>query len=230
MTTDECRIWRERLGALVLGQLGPEERAATEAHLEGCPDCRAEADALAPMAAVLRRADPERLAPHPSLPPALADRIARRIASERRAKRVRRLRWGIGLGAATAATTAAVVLGLVLTGSPTETGAPAQTVAFHHLPKDVSVNAALEPRPYGSDVHIWVHGFRPGALCTVWLRGRDGTRVPAGSFRYVYGAQDDVAELSSGLDPPHVTAVGLEVGSRTFVAHVPSHAAHTSRS
>ena len=61
MTTDECRVWRERLGALVLGQLGPQERAATEAHLEGCPDCRAEADALAPIAAVLQRADPERL-------------------------------------------------------------------------------------------------------------------------------------------------------------------------
>jgi len=32
---------------LVLGQLDPDERAATEAHLDGCPDCRAEAEALA---------------------------------------------------------------------------------------------------------------------------------------------------------------------------------------
>ncbi|TMK75565.1 MAG: hypothetical protein E6G49_01135, partial [Actinobacteria bacterium] len=118
MTTDECRVWRERIGALVLGQLGPEERAATEAHLEGCPDCRAEADALAPMASVLRRADPERLAPTPLPPPELANRITRRIAAERRKARRRRVRVGFGLATAAAAATAAVLLALSLTGSP----------------------------------------------------------------------------------------------------------------
>jgi hypothetical protein len=221
MTTDECRVWRERLGVLVLGQLGPEERAATEAHLEGCPDCRAEADALAPIAAVLRRADPERLAPTPSPPPGLADRIARRIAAERRVARRRRVRLGLGLAAAAAGATAAVLLALSLTGSPSS-GQPVQTVAFQHVPKDVSVSASLEPRPWGSDVRIRVRGFRPGTLCTVWLRRADGKRIPAGSFRYVYAGETDEADLSSALDPPHVTAVELKAGSRTFVAHIPS--------
>lgn len=220
MTTDECRVWRERLGALVLGQLGPEERAATEAHLEGCPDCRAEADTLAPMAAMLRRADPERLAPTPSPPPGLANRISRRIAAEQRAARRRRVRLGLGLGAAAVAATAAVLLALSLTGSPNDTGQPIQTVAFRHLPKDVSVSASLVPRPWGSDVRVRVRGFRPGTLCTVWLRSRDGTRIPAGSFRYVYAGETDATELSSGIDPPHVTAIGLRAGSRTFVAHL----------
>jgi len=220
MTPDECRVWRERIGALVLGQLGSEERAATEAHLEGCPDCRAEADALAPMATVLRRADPERLAPTPAPPPELADRIARRIAAEGRKVRRRRLRVGIGLGAAAAAATAAVLLALSLTGSP-ESAQPVQTVAFRHLPRDISVNASLEPRSWGTNVRVYVHGFRPGALCMVWLRSSDGTKVPAGSFRYVYGEDAGGTELSSGIDPPHVTAVGLTVGSRTFVARVP---------
>src|SRR5919109_323609 len=68
MRAEECRIWRERIGALVLGQLSEDERAATEAHLEGCPACRAEADALAPVAALLSRADPDRLAPAPAPP------------------------------------------------------------------------------------------------------------------------------------------------------------------
>jgi anti-sigma factor RsiW len=220
MTTDECRIWRERIGALVLDQLGPEERAATEAHLDGCPDCRAEADALAPMAAVLRRADPERLAPTPSPPPGLANRIARRIAAERRIARRRRLRIGIGMGVAAAGATAAVILALALTGS-TSTGQPVRMVAFHDLPKDASVSASLAPRPWGSEVRVKVRGFRPGTLCTVWLRSRDGTRIPAGSFRYVYAGETDATELSSGIDPPHVTAIGLVAGSRTFVAHVP---------
>jgi hypothetical protein len=222
MTTDDHRIWRERLGALVLGQLGPEERAATEAHLEGCAECRAEADALGPMASVLRRADPERLAPTPEPPPELAGRIARRIASERRAARRRRVRVGIGLGAAAAAATAAVLLALSLTGTPT-TNSPVETVAFTDLPKGVSVSASLEPRPWGSDVQVRVRGFRPGTLCTVWLRRGDGERVPAGSFRYVYAGESDETELSSGIDPPHVTAVALQAGARTFVAHVSSH-------
>jgi hypothetical protein len=88
----------------------------------------------------------------------------------------------------------------------------------------VDVSATLEPRPWGSDVRVQVRGFRPGTLCTVWLRRSDGTRVPAGSFRYVYAGESDETELSSGIDPPHVAAVGLQAGSRTFIAHVPASA------
>jgi hypothetical protein len=223
MTADECRIWRERLGALVLGQLGPDERAATEAHLEGCTACRAEADALAPMAGVLRRADPEKLGPTPAPPPHLADRIARQIAAERRAAHRRRVGVALGLGAAAAAATAGILLATVFSGSPTERST-AQTIAFHGLPKDMSIQASLEPRPWGSDIEVSVHGVRPGTLCTVWLRREDGTRIPAGSFRYVYAGDADEPQLSSGLDPPEVTAIGVQAGSRTFIAPIHPHA------
>ena len=223
MTADDHRIWRERLGALALGQLDPDERAATEAHLEGCAACRAEAEALAPMAVVLRRADPARLSPSPSPPAHLGDRIARRIAAERRATRRRHVRIGLGLGAAAAAATAGILLATVFSGSPSE-GPAGQTVAFRDLPKGVSVNASLEARPWGSDVSVRVWGVRPGTLCTVWLRREDGTRVPAGSFRYVYADASAAPELSSGLDPPEVTAIGVEAGSKTFVAPIRSHA------
>lgn len=226
MTTDECRIWRERIGALVLGQLGPEERAATEAHLDGCPDCRAEAELLAPMASILRRADPERLAPAPAPPPGLANRIARLIAAERKRALRRRVGLGLGLAAAATAAAAAILLALSLTGSTGDR--PARTIAFGRLPPAVSVRASLEPRPYGSDVTMWVHGFRPGALCTVWLRTREGSRIPAGSFRYVYGDDSDATELAAGIDPQHVRAIGLVVGSRTFVARVPRAGAATA--
>ena len=221
MTADECRIWRERLGAYVLGQLSEEERVATDAHLEGCPDCRAEADALSPMAAMLEHADPERLSPAPAPPPELGDRIARRIAAERGATRRRRLWFGFGLGAAAAAATAAVLLAISLTGS-TPTQPQPETVAFKGLPQGVSVDASLQARAWGSDVSLHVRGFRPGTLCTVWLRRSDGTKIPAGSFRYVYAGESDEAQLSSGLDPPDVTAIGLKAGSRTFVAPVSS--------
>ena len=96
-------------------------------------------------------------------------------------------------------------------------------MAFRGLPKGVSVDARLEPRPWGSDLTVDVRGFRPGTMCTVWLRRGDGTRVPAGSFRYVYPGESAEPKLSSALDPPEVTAIGLEAGSRTFIAPVRSH-------
>ena len=221
MRTEKCRLWRERIGALVLGQLDPDEQAATEAHLDGCPECRAEAEALAPVAALLLRADPDRLTPAAAPPAHLGDRIARRIAAERRVTRRRRVR--LGLGAAAAAAAAAALIAVVLGGS--SSGTPAKTVAFRSVPKGVSVEASVQPRPWGSDVSVRVRGFRPGTLCKVWLRRTDGTRVPAGSFRYVYDGESDQAGLSSAVAPDQVTAIGLRAGSKTFVAPLPSHSA-----
>jgi hypothetical protein len=221
MTAEDCRIWRERLGALMLGQLDPQERAATEAHLEGCPDCRAEAEALAPIASVLRSADPDRLGTVPAPPPYLGDRIARRIAAERRSVRRRRVRAGVALGAAAAiAATAGILLAVVFSGSSEAPRPVAHTVTFADLPKDVSLRATLEARPWGSDISIRARGFPPGMLCTVWLRRADGKRIPAGSFRYVYSGQADEARLSSGLDPRDVTAIGMNAGEWTYVAPI----------
>ena len=222
MRAEECREWRERIGALVLGQLSEDERFATEAHLEGCPACRAEAEALAPLASVLSRADPDRLTPAPAPPPRLGERIARRIAAERRSDTRRRTRLRLGLGAAGAAAAAAAAA-LILLGSSPST--PSQAVAFQSLPRGVSVEATLEPRPWGSDVSLQVRGFRPGTLCRVWLRRSDGKRVPAGSFRYVYDGESDEAALSSAVTPDDATAIGLRAGSKTFVAPLPSRSA-----
>jgi hypothetical protein len=222
MKADDCRVWRERIGALVLGQLDADQRTSTEAHLAGCPECSAEAEALAPLAALLSRVDPERLTPSPAPPPHLGDRIARRIAAERRAKRRRRVRLGLGLGGAcvAAATTALVA---VLISGPQSTP-PQDTVAFRSLPGDAWAQATLEPRPWGSAIGVQVGGFRPGTLCRVWLRRPDGTRVTAGSFRYAYDGEGE-AELSSAVQPGDATAIGLRVGTRTFVAPLPPGAA-----
>jgi len=221
MKAEGCREWRERIGALLLGQLPEEERFATEAHLDGCPACRAEAEALAPVASLLGRADPDRLMPAPAPPPRLGERIVGRIAVERRAERRRRTRLRLGLtAAATAAAAAAIV---TLMGSDQST--PSQTVAFRSLPRGASAEATLAPRPWGSEVSVRVHGFRPGTLCRVWLRRSNGKRVPAGSFRYVYDGEGDHAGLSSALAPDDATAVGLRAGSKTYLAPLPSRSA-----
>ena len=218
MKADDCRRWRENLGALVLDQLEPDERIATEAHLGGCAECRTERDLLAPVARALPLADPEQLASTPAPPRSLAFRIARGIAAERRARRRRRV-W-IGAGAVASAAAAATLAALLLAGggSAPSPAPPAREVAFTSVPRGVEIGASLAPRPWGSEISLRVRGITPGTRCEVWLRRPDGSRVSAGSFRYRYEGGSDGAELSSSLSPSEARAIGVRAGDRTFVA------------
>jgi Putative zinc-finger/Anti-sigma-K factor rskA len=222
MKPEQCRQWRERIGALVLGQLTEDERFAVEAHLEGCPACRAEAEALAPVVPMLRRADPARLEPAPEPPAELGERIARRIAAERRSERRRRRRARFGLATAGAAAAAAVAALLIVILGGSSPSSRSETVAFRSLPQGAWAKASLAPHPWGSEISVQVGGFHRGTMCQVWLRRKDGKRVSAGSFRYVYQGGSEHAGLSSAVTLDRATAIGLRVGSRTFVAPLPS--------
>lgn len=214
MKTDGCRHWKEELGAYALGHLSEEERSSLEAHLEGCPDCRAEADSLLAVSRMLPHADPERFGPAPQPPAELGKRIAATIGGERRAKRHRRrLRLGLGFGGAAAAT---AVLAIFVLSSGSESG-PEQHVAFHSLPSGVKIAATLEPQAFGTEIHMYVKGISSGTLCRVYMRGPGGDTVSAGTFRYRWGA-DDSAVLSAALDLSRAKALVVHAGDRTFVA------------
>ncbi|MBA3867042.1 MAG: zf-HC2 domain-containing protein [Solirubrobacterales bacterium] len=221
MKTERCRDWRESLGAYALGHLAAPERAALEAHLEGCPDCREEVKALSGVAVLLPHADPERFAaPAPQPPADLGERIAATVAAEgkRDLGRRKRRRFQLAFGgvAATAAVAALLTL-VVLPGSGETT--PEQQVQFASLPSGVAIDATLEPHSFGTEIHMYVSGIRSGTLCRVFLRGADGSRYPAGSFRYRWG-EDSVAVLSSALDLSRTEAIGVHAGNRTFIAPV----------
>lgn len=217
---DGCREWRLLLGAYALGDLGDEEeRAGLEAHLDGCPECRAEARSLEGVARLLPLADPGRFSQPAPLPsPDLGREVAAAIGRERGAAR-RRRRWRIGLalGGATAAAAAALLAFVVLPGGGD--GQPEQHVEFAALPNGISIGATLEPHAYGTEIRMYVKGVRSGTLCQVFLRGPRGERVPAGTFRYRYG-DDSEAVLSSALDLSNTRAIGVRAGNRTFVAPV----------
>ncbi len=217
MTADHSREWRESLGAYALGHLSEDERAGIEAHLEGCPDCRAELESLAPVVRLLPLADPEQLGTAPSLPRGLGDRVMASISGERRRSKRRRFRLGFALSGATAAAAAAVLAIFVLSGGGGE--GPAQHVTFASLPAKMKIGARLEPRPFGTEVHVYVSGVRSGELCRVFLKAKNGERLSAGSFRYRWG-DDTQATLSSGLDLARTKAIGIRVGDRTFVENV----------
>lgn len=217
MKTESCGEWRESLGAFALGRIADDERAGLEAHLEGCPACRAELAELESVARVMPLADPDRFAGPAPPPPELGERIAATIAGERRSTRHRRrLRFGLVLGGATAAAAAAAVLAIFVLGG----SGPGleQRVSFSSLPPGMEIAATLEPRAYGTEIQMYVEGVPSGTLCRVVLRGRDGARLPAGTFRYRYGV--DEAVLSSALDLSRTRAIVVHVGRRAFVAPV----------
>jgi hypothetical protein len=218
MKTERCREWRESLGAYALGHLDAGERAGIEAHLEGCPDCRAEVEALSGVVALLPHADPERFGPVPQPPSDLGRRILAGFDADRRMtkQRRRRRRFGFALGGGIAAAAAAVLALVILPGGD---GGPEQHVEFASLPAGVKIGAVLEPHGYGTEIRMYVSGIRSGTLCRVFLAGPGGTRYSAGSFRYRWG-EDSEAELSSALDLSRTTAIGVHAGGRTFVAPV----------
>jgi anti-sigma factor RsiW len=212
MKTDGCREWRESLGAHALGQLSAEERAGLEAHLEGCPSCRAELEQLAALAQPLSLADPARFESAPVPPASLAARVAAAIGRERLTQRRRRMRFGLALAGSAAAAAVAVVL-LVLPGERS-TG-PEQHVTFASLPKGMKISAKLIPHAYGTEIHMYVKGVSSGTLCRVYLLRRNGTELSAGSFRYRWG-DDNIAILSSALDLSKTDAMQVRVGDRVF--------------
>jgi hypothetical protein len=216
MKTDGCRHWKEELGAYALGHLSDQERVALEAHLEGCPACRAEADSLFAVSRLLPHADPERFGPAPQPPADLGKRIAATIGSEQRSKRRRRrLHFGLGFGGAAAAT-AMAVLAIFILSSGSDAG-PEQHVAFRDLPGGVKIAATLEPQAFGTEIHMYVKGISSGTLCRVYMRGPAGDDVSAGTFRYRWGG-DESAVLSAALDLSRAEALVVHAGKRTFIA------------
>jgi len=216
---NECRDWRDLLGAYALGHLQGAELVGLEAHLEGCAQCRAELALLAPVAQMLPHADPAQFESSPQPPPELGARIAATIAGERQGverRHRRRLFGGFALGGATAL--AAAVLAIFVLGGGGG-GQPEQHVKFAAVPKGVAIDATLEPHAYGTEIRMYVHGVASGTLCTVSLRGPGGVSYPAGTFRYRWG-EDSEAVLSSALDLSRTRAIAVRAGNRTFVAPV----------
>jgi anti-sigma factor RsiW len=221
MTTDDHRDWRLSLGAYALGDLSADEHASVAAHIEGCPECRAELHELEGVAALLPLADPARIEGPPVRPPAdLGARIEAQIAAERaregRAKRRRRLRLGFGGAVAVAAVAALLAVFILPIGGESS---PAQEVKFASVPNGVTIKATLEPHAFGTEIKMYVDGVSSGTLCRVFLRDAAGHTFSAGSFRYRW-EEDSEAELSSALDLSQATEIGVHAGGRTFVAPV----------
>ena len=226
---DDHRAMRERLGAYVLGHLPPDEAAAVRAHLDGCAECRAEERELAPVAQRLALGSPQEASALPAPPRDLGERVVARVARERRshrrARRLGALRLS-GAGALVGGSLAAAAFALWPSGDqdpaparqPARVAPAGEVVAFRSLPPGVKMRATVTPRAWGTSIAVNVEGVPAGIRCTVWLRRADGTRVSAGSFRYVDRKRGSRVLLASSLPRSEAVAVGLKAGRWTYAA------------
>jgi Putative zinc-finger len=214
MNPEPHRRWRELLGSFALGNLTPEERAAVEEHLEGCADCRAEAEELVRVAALLPAARVDRIDDHPAPPGDLEDRVMAHVRRARFTER-RRRRWGLGAGLGVAA--ALVTLFAVVVLQPGDQPPPSgpEQVAFLSLPPGAEATAQLLSRQAETEIQIKVRRMPPGEYVVAMERA-DGTAVEGESFHAPSGSWSGRREVALSRD--EAVAVTLtQVGGETVV-------------
>jgi len=208
------REFRELLGARLVGDLSPEEAVALQAHLDGCPACRAELEDLEPVLEDLQLVDVDRLPGPPPPPRDLGDRVLAAVRAEAelrdldlaRERRRRRLR-GIAIPLAAAAV-AAVLAGTIAyrVALPQETP---PTVAVEELQPTALVDsvratgpAVVVPHTWGIEVSFEGAGFDAGEVYRTQFRTDDGRVLPGGEFLGV-GAGELVCDMQAAVLREH---------------------------
>jgi anti-sigma factor RsiW len=185
-----CEHMRPALGVYVLGGLDPDEAAAVRRHLETCPECAAEHDALAPMPGLLSLAGGAEKAAAEPLSPAFEERLLDAYAREKATRPRRRFRrwhmprprW-LAVGAVGAAAAAAVIAVAVI--GEEEEPARSYQVSFQNVsgPQTARAAANLESDDEGTEIHLWVRGLpAENAVYEVLCDAEEWTAT-AGTFR-----------------------------------------------
>ncbi len=224
MSDPSCRTFRELLGVYVVGAIEPGERAAVDAHLSQCYECREELAALAPLPALLHRvrpADAERilLASPPRSDPAepsaeMLDSLLARVGSKRRTRRFRAL-------FAAAAAVLIAVGGGVAVSEATAAHPRHATIGVATASKGPLVVTVRYGSSSGGGTHMSVRasGFRQWTSCKFWVVTKSGQRVLAagwmvgpGGDKLWYPAQSDVPESSvTGFQITTARGVRLDI-------------------
>jgi Putative zinc-finger len=179
---------RTSLGAYVLGALDVDEAADMRRHLQECPECAAERDALAALPALLGLAGGADAAVNEPLSAAFEERLLDAYAREhsamprRRMGRLRRWlrpRW-LAVGATTAVAAAAAAVAIFVIGG--DSGGN-YNVAFRNVgAPGASAQARLESSDSGTTVHLLVKGLPKDAVYEVMCDAPMWT-ASAGTFR-----------------------------------------------
>jgi len=215
------RAVREQLGAFALGQLDAAERVAVQAHLDGCPSCRAELNSIAPLAAPLRSVRPERIDDVPALPPGLGEAVMSRIRAEAGGGQPTvtpappdRAPWRTArrLQLAAAAAVIAIAAGGIGFGvgaqGSSSAPAPLEAVAVRSASPTVQAVADVVPHTWGVEIKLEATGFAPGRVYRVSVTDDQGRTVGAGEFVGT-GAEQMRCNLNSSV--LRAAAAGFQV-------------------
>ena len=204
MRDSECRRWRKLLGAYLLGQLEPEEKAELESHLEGCPECRAEEAELRSVVELLdeqgsHRGFEESLNPSPELKEKVVERT---LGRPRR----------VPLAVASAAALLVVVIGAaaLFVGLPNSDGPPGlgdeEPISFGSPPPGMTIEASVVAHTWGTELLMEAEGLEAGEVYAVSIEQEDGASVPTGTFIGVGEEEIDCA-LNAAVLRQNATAV-----------------------
>jgi len=214
MTRDDCRHWRENIGAYLLGGLSDERRTALLAHLDGCPACRSELGELAEVSRVMPVADPLRNHQREAPSNSLVDSIVGAIAAERRARRARLTRRV----AAAAAIAAALVLG-VFAVAILPADSSRSTVELAGAAGGGDSTASLEYLPGGTRIDLNIDGLPLEETYYVWLEDSAGERIPAGTFWTPDDADSVQLKLTAAISLRRCEGIGISDGDGETVLY-----------
>lgn len=188
------------LGVYVLGAADGAERALVEAHLPGCPDCRAELMKLAPLPGLLA-----------GLP---GDGRARPAHARTRIRTARRRRAIAAAACVAAAAGTAGGIWLTATGPAPRPGTV--TLSGTNPATHVSATAVLTATSWGTSIQLRIRGAPLNVACRLIARSRAGGTEVTG----VWDAWHDgpiTVPASVGWRPSGIASLQVATTARTLV-------------
>ena len=222
MSDPSCRNFRELLGVYVVGAIEPGERAAVDAHLSQCYECREELAALAPLPALLHRvplAEAERIGaagpaePDPDEPPAeMLDGLLKQVAARRRTRRFRSM--FTAAAAVLIAVGGAAAVSQSLNPHPSHASFEIATASVGRLSATVHYG---QNKWDTTTMSVQVTGFKPWTSCKFWVITKDGKRQLAGGWLVGPGADKLWYPIYSQVSKSSVRSFEITWGSNNVL-------------
>jgi hypothetical protein len=222
------------LGVYVLGAADAGERGRIEAHLPGCPACRAELMRLAPLPGLLAGV-PGDLRPEGKLPGEAAGRAASAGARGRRhqgwpvvavapagTKGRPDRRWRVAAAAASAAAVAGAAGGFWLAPTGTAPRPATVTLSGANPAMHASATAALTATSWGTSIQLHLRGLPLNVPCRLIVHSRTGATEVAGVWD-AWGDGPISVPASAGWRPSDIASLEVATPARTLVTISAAH-------